>query len=156
MIVLFTKFDALYDVEFGKLRSQGVSRKDAKELAPKHARESFSNGPQVKFLYTPEENRRPPKCHVCLPGKVVDPITIDLTAYLRLTDMNKDGADCGPLLEHTAEAMDDEALKQLIISTQQTNLELCIKYAVQRQISELHVSGDYDQLSLSAEHLRDM
>jgi len=50
--------------------------------------------------------------------------------------MNNDGADCGPLIERTAEAMDDEVLKQLIISTQQTNLELCITYAVRRQISE--------------------
>ena len=132
MIVLFTKFDALYDVEYGKLRSQGVSRKDAKELAPKHARESFSNGSQLKFLYTPEENQCPAKCHVWLPGRMVDPIIIDLTAYVRFTDMDKDGADCGPLLEHTAEAMDNDALKQLVISTQQTNLELCIKYAVRR------------------------
>ena len=81
MIVLFTKFDALYDGAFAELKSQGVSRKDAKELAPKHAMESFSNGPQVKILYTAEGNRRVPKCHVCLPGKVTDPITINLTAY---------------------------------------------------------------------------
>lgn len=72
VIVLFTKFDALYDVEFAKLKSEGASRKDAKELAPKHARESFANGVQVKLLYDPENNKCPPKCHVCLPSKLID------------------------------------------------------------------------------------
>jgi hypothetical protein len=66
-MVLFTKFDALYDVEFGQLRDKGIPRKDAKELAPKHAEESYANGPQLKFL---KNVRWPPKCHVCLPGKV--------------------------------------------------------------------------------------
>jgi hypothetical protein len=67
-MVLFTKFDALYDVEFAKLRKKGKSWKDAKELAPKHAEDSFVNGPQLKFL---KDVRRPPKCHVCLPSKLL-------------------------------------------------------------------------------------
>jgi hypothetical protein len=71
VIVIFTKFDALYDIEYAKLKCEGVSRKDANELAPKHVRESFATGPQVKLLYDPDGNRRPPKCHVCLPGKLI-------------------------------------------------------------------------------------
>ncbi|KAG2047451.1 hypothetical protein BDR06DRAFT_976747 [Suillus hirtellus] len=51
--------------------------------------------------------RHSPKCHVCLPN------------------MDKDDADCGPLIERTAGTLDDEVLKQLFVSTQQTNLELC-------------------------------
>jgi len=47
-------------------------------------------------------------------------------------DMNKDDADCEPLIERTAGALDNEVLKQLFVSTQQTNLEVCIKYAVER------------------------
>ncbi|KAG1848827.1 era-like GTP-binding protein [Suillus tomentosus] len=111
VIVLFTKFDALYDVEFAKLRKEGKSRKDAKELAPTHADESFANGPQLKFL---EEVRWPPRCHVCLPN------------------MEKDDADCRTLIERTAETLDNEVLQQLFVSTQQTNLEICMKYAVER------------------------
>ncbi|OAX30859.1 hypothetical protein K503DRAFT_704719, partial [Rhizopogon vinicolor AM-OR11-026] len=122
VIVLFTKFDALYDVEFAKLRSSGASRKDAKELAPKRAMESFVDGPQVRLLYS-KDNRRPPKCHVCLP------------------DMDKDGANCGPLIESTVEALNDEVLTQLMISTQRTNLELCIKYAVERQLPKFYFDG---------------
>jgi len=68
VIVLFTKFDALYDGGFAELRSKGVSRKDAKALAPQHAKEAFANGPQLKLLYNHKGNQRPPKCHICLPG----------------------------------------------------------------------------------------
>ncbi|KAG1721778.1 hypothetical protein EDD22DRAFT_962416 [Suillus occidentalis] len=59
-----TKFDALYDVEFAQLRAKGLPSKEAEELAPKHAEESFAHGPQLKFL---RDVRRPPKCHTCLP-----------------------------------------------------------------------------------------
>ncbi|KAG1801264.1 GTP-binding protein [Suillus variegatus] len=110
VIVLFTKFDALYDVEFNKLRAEGRSRKDAKELAPKQAEESFPNGPQLKFL---KEVRWPPKCHVCL------------------SNMEKDDADCRILIERTAGTLDNEVLQQIFVSTQQTNLEICMKYAVE-------------------------
>ncbi|KAG2751841.1 GTP-binding protein [Suillus brevipes Sb2] len=111
VMVLFTKFDALYDVEFAKLRKKGTSWKDAKELAPKHAEDLFANGPQLQFL---KDARRPPKCHICLPN------------------MNKDDADCGSLIERTAGTLDNEVLQQLFVSTQRTNLDLCMKYAVER------------------------
>ncbi|KAG2135094.1 GTP-binding protein [Suillus clintonianus] len=114
VIVIFTKFDALYDVEFARLRKEGKSRTDAKALAPRHAEETFANGTQLKFLYHSKDIRRPPKCHVCLP------------------DMDKDDADCGPLIKLTAGTLDSEVLQQLFVSTQQTNLELCIAYAVER------------------------
>ncbi|KAG2150424.1 hypothetical protein DEU56DRAFT_908675 [Suillus clintonianus] len=114
VIVLFTKFDALYDDIHAELMSKGVSRKDADGLAPQHARESFANGPQLKLLYSRNGNQRPPKCHICLP------------------DMDKDDADCTPLIEHTAETLDDDMIKQLFVSTQRTNLEVCIRTAVKR------------------------
>ncbi|KAG2129107.1 hypothetical protein DEU56DRAFT_498043 [Suillus clintonianus] len=112
VIVIFTKFDALYDVEFARLRKEGKTRKEAKKLAPKHAEETFANWSQLEFLYHSKDIRRPPKCHVCLP------------------DMNEDDADCGLLIKRTAETLDSEVLQQLFVSTQQTNLEICMKYAV--------------------------
>jgi hypothetical protein len=45
VIVLFTKFDALYNDEFAELISKGVSRKDAEVLAPQNAKEAFADGP---------------------------------------------------------------------------------------------------------------
>ncbi|KAG2072224.1 hypothetical protein BDR04DRAFT_414836 [Suillus decipiens] len=109
-MVLFTKFDAFYDIAYAELKLKGVPLKDARELALMHAQESFFGGPQMKFL---KDFQWPPKCCMCL------------------FNMNKDGIDCRPLIEHMARILDNEVVKQLFISTQQTNLELCVKYAVE-------------------------
>ncbi|KAG2746347.1 hypothetical protein P692DRAFT_201867854 [Suillus brevipes Sb2] len=114
VIVLFTKFDALYDLAYSELKSKGASMEEAKKLAPKHAEESFAKGSQLKFLYHSKDIRRPPKCHVCLPN------------------MDNDDANCGPLIERTAGTLNSEVLTQLFVSTQQTNLELCMKHAVKK------------------------
>ncbi|KAG1723323.1 hypothetical protein EDB19DRAFT_1859079 [Suillus lakei] len=121
VMVLFTKFDALYDVEFAQLRKKGTSWKESRELAPKLAEDSFVNGPQLKFL---KDVRRPPECHVCL------------------SNMNLDDADCGPLMERTAGTLHNEVLMQLFISTQQTNLKLCMRYAVERTLAKLVDSAE--------------
>ncbi|KAG2072219.1 hypothetical protein BDR04DRAFT_1153482 [Suillus decipiens] len=110
VIVLFTKFDALHDDAYMELTSREMPGEIASAQAPKHAEQSFANGPQLKFL----KDLQPPKCHVCLP------------------DMNKDGADCGPLIQCTAGTLDNDVLQRLFISTQQTNLELCMEYALRR------------------------
>ncbi|KAG1793032.1 hypothetical protein EV424DRAFT_1530399 [Suillus variegatus] len=115
VIVLFTKFDALYGIEFRKLINTGILQKDAKQQAPKCAEETFALGPQLRFL---QDVRWPPKCHVCLPN------------------MNKDDADCDALIERTAGALDDKVLKQLFVSTQQTNLEICMKYAIETTLPQ--------------------
>ncbi|KAG2117656.1 hypothetical protein BD769DRAFT_1049087 [Suillus cothurnatus] len=104
VIVLFTKFDALYDDEFAELMK------------------AFANGPQLKLLYNRKGNQRPPRCHICLP------------------DMDKDDADCGLLIERTAETLNDDTLKQLFVSTQRTTLELCMRYAVERSLA-LHLDS---------------
>lgn len=44
--------------------------------------------------------------------------------------MQKEDNRCPELAEKTAEALDNEALKGLFISTQMNNLDLCIKYGV--------------------------
>jgi len=49
-----------------------------------------------------------------------------------IVEMEKDDADCGPLLECTTGALGEEAMQMLLISTQQTNLALCIEYAVKK------------------------
>ena len=46
--------------------------------------------------------------------------------------MNQDGADCGPLLRCTTDALDEVELQKLLISTQQANIGLNIEYAVQQ------------------------
>ncbi|KAG1778017.1 hypothetical protein EV702DRAFT_1196818 [Suillus placidus] len=96
VVVLFTKFDALYDDEFAELTSKGESRENAKRLASMRIRESFMNGPQVKLLYNREGNRHPPNCHICL------------------ADMNMDDADCGHPWQHFDDVLTTSSLRDLI------------------------------------------
>ncbi|KAI6104481.1 hypothetical protein EV401DRAFT_1893326 [Pisolithus croceorrhizus] len=44
--------------------------------------------------------------------------------------MQKRDAECTPLLTCTANALKEEGLQQLLISTQQSNLGLCVKFAI--------------------------
>ncbi|KAI6122954.1 GTP-binding protein [Pisolithus croceorrhizus] len=50
--------------------------------------------------------------------------------YLSLAGMQREGAECAPLLTCTANALKEEVLQQLLISTQQSNLELCMEFAI--------------------------
>ena len=49
-----------------------------------------------------------------------------------MLEMEKDTADCVPLLEITTSALGEEAMQMLLISTQRTNMALCVKYAVEK------------------------
>jgi hypothetical protein len=46
--------------------------------------------------------------------------------------MDQPKANCGELITKTADALDSEALQQLLISTQRNNLELCKQYAIEK------------------------
>ena len=49
---------------------------------------------------------------------------------VRESDMQKETTDCSELIEKTANAIDDDALKLLFVSVQQNNIGLCIDFAV--------------------------
>jgi hypothetical protein len=46
--------------------------------------------------------------------------------------MDKEATSCSELIERTADAIDDDALKLLFVTVQMNNLELCIRLAVQK------------------------
>jgi hypothetical protein len=46
--------------------------------------------------------------------------------------MYKADANCNELTEQTADVIDNDTLKLLFVSTQQNNLGLCIRYAIQK------------------------
>ena len=48
------------------------------------------------------------------------------------TDMQKEDTDCSALINETAAAIDNDALKLLFVSVQQNNLDLCIENALSR------------------------
>jgi len=70
----------------------------------------------------------PPKNYVQLTSKYS--LLKIAVIVLMFAGMHEDNADCGSLLEKTATALDEVALQLLLVSTQQTNLHLCIEWAV--------------------------
>ena len=46
--------------------------------------------------------------------------------------MDEPGADCNDLIETTAAALSSKELQQLFLSTQQNNVEICLKYGIER------------------------
>ncbi|OAX42828.1 hypothetical protein K503DRAFT_272446 [Rhizopogon vinicolor AM-OR11-026] len=113
VIAVFTKFDALWDDAFGQLKESGLSRIECKRMVLEKAQEIFTN---MKIWDRLRETQYPPK------------------DWVYLAEMDKDNADCGPLLAGTTNALGEEAMQMLLISTQRTNLALCIKYAVERSL----------------------
>ncbi|KAG8824272.1 hypothetical protein FRC19_002104 [Serendipita sp. 401] len=110
VIAIFTKFDALDNRAFNKLKKEGKSRRESRELATQRAVIDFE-AIYLKMIY---KYAHPPKAHV----------------YLR--DMNMEGSKCGELMERTTSSLDDEVLQQLFVSTQRNNVEVCISYAMER------------------------
>ncbi|KZP16633.1 hypothetical protein FIBSPDRAFT_748561 [Athelia psychrophila] len=108
VIVLFTKFDAMDDKAFTELTKSGVSIADARVQAPSHAVGMFERELR-DILYG---MKYPPKTHVLL------------------RDMNNPRASCKEVVDSTANAIDNTALKLSFISTQRSNLALCMETAV--------------------------
>ncbi|KAG1733954.1 hypothetical protein EDB19DRAFT_1999185 [Suillus lakei] len=93
----------------------------------KHMRETNETANIVGVwdrLYNPK-NRTRPKCYVRLEMS-------ELTRVIQ--DMNKPSTNCDTLLERTTFALDDEEMRLCLVSTQQSNLELCIKCAIESAI----------------------
>ncbi|KAG2147488.1 GTP-binding protein [Suillus bovinus] len=113
VLVIFTKFEALRPIAFGELKKElkGASVGECLKGIPQRVEELFMNTGVLDRLYDPK-NCVHPKSHV------------------RLENMDKPNTNCNILLEDTTLALDNEELQLCLISTQHSNLELCIKCAV--------------------------
>ncbi|KAG1737820.1 GTP-binding protein, partial [Suillus paluster] len=113
IIAVFTKFEALCPVAFGELEEElvGLSSEECLKRIAQHVEELFKNT-QVLDRLCDTNNLAHPK------------------GYVRLENMNQPNTNCDTLVECTTFALDDEELQLCLVSTQQSNLELCIKCAV--------------------------
>ncbi|KAG9315977.1 hypothetical protein JVU11DRAFT_3635 [Chiua virens] len=64
-------------------------------------------------------------------GKVKD-MKYKPTAVVELRDLHQSDEGCKLLIERTVRALDKEALQMLLVTTQHTNIMLCIEYAMER------------------------
>ena len=66
-MLIFTKFDALADRCYSKLRYQGNNHQDAKSAVPELANKTF----QDEYLPRVLNTEFPPKTYVCLAGNML-------------------------------------------------------------------------------------
>ncbi|KAG2102827.1 uncharacterized protein F5147DRAFT_615845 [Suillus discolor] len=127
VVAVFTKFEALRPVAYGEIKKQlqGASGEERSKRIAERVEELFSSTGVLDRLYNPENRARP-------------------KSYVRLQNMNKQSTNCDTLLESTTLALDNEELRLCLVSTQKSNLELCIKCAIVTLVYSAHKQIDYE------------
>jgi hypothetical protein len=124
VVLIFTKFDALEDMCYNKLRSQGKNHQEAEDAMHELANKIFQNEYLSRVLATDF----PPKAYVCLAGNILS--SYRFYKFLQILEMNKEENQCPELSEKTIDILDNDVLVNLFVSTQKNNLDLCIKRAL--------------------------
>ncbi|KAI6165142.1 GTP-binding protein [Pisolithus thermaeus] len=113
VMVLLTKGDSLELDAIEELEDEGCEIEEAQERVSEKQKELMK-----KWLAHIEHElsncKFPPK------------------GYVALQKMHLEDTDCTVLMENTGNVMNEEGLQKLLISTQQSNLLLCIEYAVRK------------------------
>ncbi|KIK36754.1 hypothetical protein CY34DRAFT_16166 [Suillus luteus UH-Slu-Lm8-n1] len=132
VIVVFTKFAELHSVAYGELKEQleGLSEEECSRRIEQRVEELFKNTGILDRLSDPNNWAR-------------------AEYYVCLEDMTEPNANCNNLLQGTTFALDDKELRLCLVSTQQSNLELCIKCAVGTLVD--HANRPFGPLRISSE-----
>ena len=120
-MVVFTKFDGQIIQESGKLD-------DIEDEAVKWSKARENAEITFQRVYLPKVfgTQYPPKAYVHLEGEDHKYFLIKDGDNI-LIDMDTPEKDCLELTEKTADAIDNNSLRELFVSTQMNNLGLCVK-----------------------------
>ncbi|KAI6138659.1 hypothetical protein BKA82DRAFT_293181 [Pisolithus tinctorius] len=121
VIVLLTKADTLNLDAVQELMRRGLTVDDAMKEAPE-VEKQLQKGCLEKIKGWLNELQFPPQ------------------NYLMLTGMEQESADCEELLKCTANALTEEGLQGLLISSQQSNLGLCMEFAIMKTLRRVMYS----------------
>ncbi|KAF8547760.1 hypothetical protein OG21DRAFT_1489936 [Imleria badia] len=113
VVVLFTKFDALRTVALGQLApaDRQLPLQDRLSKAEPLIEEIFNRANAWGRL---SQMKHAPK------------------SYVKIGGMHKSNEGCNQVLEATTTALDEEVLQMLLISAQEVNIALCVRYAVRQ------------------------
>ena len=128
-IVIVTKGDGLVTKHFDQLRSRAdpVPVREARKQAVSLAEEEFKNKIVPRIMST----EHPPAQCVFVRSKGSHQWSFDLVLNIYpMIDMHKTESNCTEIVEKMAEAITNDALQVLFVSTQKNNVELCTKYAI--------------------------
>ncbi|KAJ7847725.1 hypothetical protein B0H14DRAFT_2583421 [Mycena olivaceomarginata] len=115
VIAIFTKFDGLVTTAFQNLRAEGKTRQEAMADAPNMAQRILTTDyiDQLKKMnFSPSD-------------------------LLYGSDMREKTSTCIELMAKTANSLNENALRLLLVSVQRNNLGLCIYYAVKEGLEGL-------------------
>ncbi|KAI5993050.1 hypothetical protein F5J12DRAFT_897100 [Pisolithus orientalis] len=118
VIVLLTKADTLNLDAIDELMERGFTEDDAMKEAPE-VEKQLQKGCLEKIKGWLNEMKFPPQ------------------SYLMVTGMEQESADCEELLKCTANALTEEGLQGLLMSSQQSNLGLCIEFAIMKTLKRV-------------------
>jgi hypothetical protein len=125
-VVIFTKFDGQIASEFVNLTN--VENEDKWERAREIAEITF----QKVYLPKVLDVKYPPKRYVRLEGENEETFFLKTGSNVVLyVDMDLPEKNCAELILQAADAIDDDGIHQLFVSTQMNNLDLCVKSALQ-------------------------
>jgi hypothetical protein len=93
VVLIFTKFDALEDMCYNKLRSQGKNHQEAEDAMHEFANKIFQNEYLPRVLATDF----PPKAYICLAGNIL--FLHKFVKFLQILEMNKEENQCFELSE---------------------------------------------------------
>jgi len=110
VVAIFTKFDGLLTLAFQKFKRENGGREPTEEEEDSTARLMLDAN---LGNYLRNESLFPP------------------ASYVTLMDLHEAG-DCMDLMDKTADALSEDALKILFVSVQQNNIDLCSRYALER------------------------
>jgi hypothetical protein len=125
VVLIFTKFDALVDMCYNKLRSQGKNHQEAENAVHELAKKTF----QDEYLSRVLATDFPPKTYICLAGNTL--FLCKFFKFSKILGMNKQENQCSELSEKTMDILDNDVLVNLFVSTQKNNLDLCIKKSIE-------------------------
>jgi hypothetical protein len=124
----------LDSISFAELQCEGKSLEIAEAEAPQHAQEIFKNEQLSRF----EGLKYPAKGVTYLRSMCLLAIQIMVTwvnTFFVNEDMHEEqqqAKQCSEIIQLTTDNLGDETLQLLLVSVQQVNLRLCVKYAFQR------------------------
>jgi hypothetical protein len=125
VVLIFTKFDALVDMCYNKLRSQGKDHQEAENAVHELAKKTF----QDEYLSRVLATDFPPKTYICLAGKILS--CYRFFNFSQILGMDKKANQCSELSEKTIDILDNAVLGNLFVSIQKNNLDLCIKKGIE-------------------------
>ena len=127
-MVIFTKFDGQLIKEYTDLSD--IENTDKWDRARGCAEKAF----QTVYLPKVMDTKYPPKAYLKLEGRNGEH-ALPVHRGNSLTDMDLPEMDCPELTDKTADAVTDDSMHQLFVSTQRNNLDLCVKSAIQQVIN---------------------